>query len=145
METTTLSIPSITCGHCARTITKAVEPLAGIQSVSVDVPGRSVTLGYDQSSDLDAALAVLASMGYPAAESPSCGLSVAAPPVETAIDPICGMTVAVAGAAFSAVSEGTAYYFCSAGCEEEFLANEHPSEAEPVPQLAEASCACCAA
>jgi len=144
METTTLSIPSITCGHCARTITKAVEPLAGIQSVSVDVPARSVTLGYDQSADLNAALAVLAAKGYPASDPPSCGLA-AASPVETAIDPVCGMTVEVDGAAFSSVSDGTAYYFCSAGCQEEFSADERPPKAEPDQQPSEQGCACCAA
>lgn len=144
METTTLSIPSITCGHCARTITRAVEPLAGIQSVSVDVPARSVTLGYDQPADLNAALAVLASKGYPVSDPPSCGLA-AASPVETAIDPVCGMTVEVEGAAFSAVSDGTAYYFCSSSCQEEFLADERPPKAEPAQQPAKASCACCAA
>lgn len=144
METTTLSIPSITCGHCVRTITKALEPLAGIQSVSVDLPARSVTLSYDQSADLEAALAVLDSRGYAASAPPSCGLA-SAPPAETAVDPVCGMTVEVGSEAFRTVSDGTTYYFCSAGCQEEFSARERPPEAGPGPQPAEASCACCTA
>jgi len=48
-----------------------------------------------------------------------------AAPVETvleeAIDPICGMTVAVAGARHSAELEGKTYYFCCAGCRTRFL------------------------
>jgi len=48
-----------------------------------------------------------------------------AAPVETvleeAIDPICGMTVAVAGARHSAELEGKTYYFCCAGCRTKFL------------------------
>ena len=48
-----------------------------------------------------------------------------AAPVETvleeAMDPICGMTVAVAGARHSAEFEGKTYYFCCAGCRTKFL------------------------
>lgn len=42
------------------------------------------------------------------------------PPIE-AIDPICGMTVAVAGARHVAEVEGKTYYFCCAGCRTKFL------------------------
>lgn len=38
-----------------------------------------------------------------------------------AIDPICGMTVAIAGARHSAEVEGVTYYFCCAGCRSKFL------------------------
>lgn len=48
----------------------------------------------------------------------------AAPPAEIprheALDPVCGMTVDVAGAKYSATFEGTTYYFCSAGCLQRF-------------------------
>jgi len=40
---------------------------------------------------------------------------------EEAVDPICGMTVAVAGARHSAQLEGKTYYFCCAGCRTKFL------------------------
>jgi xanthine dehydrogenase accessory factor len=40
---------------------------------------------------------------------------------EEAVDPICGMTVAVAGARHSAQAEGKTYYFCCAGCRTKFL------------------------
>jgi xanthine dehydrogenase accessory factor len=44
----------------------------------------------------------------------------AAPPVELpaheALDPVCGMTVDVASAAYRSTFEDTTYYFCSAGC-----------------------------
>jgi xanthine dehydrogenase accessory factor len=38
-----------------------------------------------------------------------------------AVDPICGMTVAVAGARHVAEVKGTTYYFCCAGCRTKFL------------------------
>lgn len=54
------------------------------------------------------------------------------PPVPTqaaaaareAIDPICGMTVAIAAARHSARIRGTTYYFCCAGCRSKFLQRE---------------------
>ena len=42
---------------------------------------------------------------------------------EEAVDPVCGMTVAVAGARHSADAGGRTYYFCCAGCREKFLAS----------------------
>ena len=39
---------------------------------------------------------------------------------ETAIDPICQMTVDVATAAFTTDWNGTTYYFCAAGCQKTF-------------------------
>jgi len=45
------------------------------------------------------------------------------PVVETeeAVDPVCGMSVAVAGARHTAAVAGRSYYFCCAGCREKFL------------------------
>jgi xanthine dehydrogenase accessory factor len=40
-----------------------------------------------------------------------------------ATDPVCGMTVAIAGARHHAEVEGHAYYFCCAGCRTRFLAD----------------------
>jgi xanthine dehydrogenase accessory factor len=41
----------------------------------------------------------------------------------TALDPVCGMTVAVASARHRAVHEGRTHYFCSAGCQASFEAD----------------------
>jgi xanthine dehydrogenase accessory factor len=49
----------------------------------------------------------------------------AAPPAvsspQKAIDPICGMSVTIAGARHTAEVQGVAYYFCCAGCRTKFL------------------------
>jgi xanthine dehydrogenase accessory factor len=45
---------------------------------------------------------------------------VAAAEAAEAVDPVCRMTVAIAGAAETAVWEGTTYYFCGAGCHSRF-------------------------
>ena len=44
--------------------------------------------------------------------------------VKEAIDPICGMTVAVASARHKAEVGGKTYYFCCAGCRSKFLQRE---------------------
>jgi xanthine dehydrogenase accessory factor len=51
------------------------------------------------------------------------GVETAAPP-EEAIDPVCGMTVAVATSRHQATREGQTYHFCSAGCRERFVSTE---------------------
>ncbi len=43
--------------------------------------------------------------------------------VHEAIDPVCGMTVRVAGARFLATRDGRTFYFCSARCRERFVAD----------------------
>jgi xanthine dehydrogenase accessory factor len=43
----------------------------------------------------------------------------AAPAPAEAVDPVCGMTVAVAGAP-TAVRDGVTWYFCSVGCRDHF-------------------------
>ena len=48
-----------------------------------------------------------------------------------AVDPVCGMTVSIAGARETAVHEGRTYYFCGAGCRARF-------EADPARYLAPA-------
>ena len=42
--------------------------------------------------------------------------------VEEAVDPVCGMTVAVAAAKETSVRDGVTYYFCSAHCRKQFEA-----------------------
>jgi xanthine dehydrogenase accessory factor len=47
------------------------------------------------------------------------GPAVEAPAPAEAVDPVCGMTVAVAGAP-TAVRDGVRWYFCSVGCRDHF-------------------------
>ena len=53
----------------------------------------------------------------PAADHPAPAEGVAA------VDPVCGMTVAVDGARHTAQHEGERYWFCGPGCREHFLAD----------------------
>ena len=50
MTTKTLSVPDISCEHCERAIKGALAPLAGVQSVAVDIPGKTVRVQYDEAA-----------------------------------------------------------------------------------------------
>ena len=43
-----LSVPDISCDHCERAIVGAVTPISGVASVTVDIPGKLVTVDYDE-------------------------------------------------------------------------------------------------
>lgn len=47
MQDTTLVAPDISCEHCKRAIEGAVSNLAGVESVKVDIPTKTVHLTYD--------------------------------------------------------------------------------------------------
>jgi copper chaperone len=48
MTTKVLTVPDISCSHCERTIVNALEPLEGIGSVRVDIPGHLVSVEFDE-------------------------------------------------------------------------------------------------
>jgi xanthine dehydrogenase accessory factor len=54
---------------------------------------------------------------------------------ETAIDPICGMTVEIKGAMHTLVMGDTAHYFCSAGCLDSFKLREGQAISRPPRQV----------
>jgi xanthine dehydrogenase accessory factor len=49
----------------------------------------------------------------------------AGPPAQTAIDPVCGMTVAVSPASMRYEHAGRSWYFCGTGCQTAFAADPH--------------------
>lgn len=58
------------------------------------------------------------------ADGSACGCDIpAAPGGLTAIDPVCGMTVAKESAKHTATVDGEDYFFCCGGCRTKFLAN----------------------
>jgi xanthine dehydrogenase accessory factor len=71
----------------------------------------------------------LAEVGEAGVEGEPAGAAAA---VE-AVDPICGMTVEVAGARHTAEAGGRTWYFCCGGCRERFLAAPERFTAAPEP------------
>jgi copper chaperone len=48
MTSVVLNVPSISCGHCARNITNALTPVAGVRDVQVNVAAKQVRVEYDE-------------------------------------------------------------------------------------------------
>lgn len=66
METIRYTAPAISCNHCKMTIERALGTLGGIQSVTVEVPTKSVTIEYDPGQVTPTQLQeVLDDEGYP--------------------------------------------------------------------------------
>jgi copper chaperone CopZ len=64
-----LSVPDISCEHCAHTINSALAPLAGVEAVDTDIAARTVHLRYDPAQvSLDQIAATLDEEGYPVAK-----------------------------------------------------------------------------
>jgi copper ion binding protein len=45
--TVTFSVPGVSCGHCRAAIEQEVAPLPGVESVSVDLDAKTVTVTGD--------------------------------------------------------------------------------------------------
>ena len=66
MATTTLIVPDISCEHCERTIKETLTPVDCVQSVSVDIPAKSVKVDYDEKAvNVDKFKELLAEEEYP--------------------------------------------------------------------------------
>ena len=62
----TFNVPDVHCGHCKSAIEGALQPLAGIERAEVDVDGRQVAVGYDDSViDRASVVQAIESAGYP--------------------------------------------------------------------------------
>lgn len=65
MTTTTLSVPDISCGHCKSTIEGAVSVLDGVDTVTVDVEPKRVSLDFDEHRiSIEAIVAAIEEAGY---------------------------------------------------------------------------------
>ena len=58
-----LTIPSMTCGHCVGTVTKAVQSVDPRAALTVDLSGKTVRI--ETTANRDAVAGALAEAGYP--------------------------------------------------------------------------------
>ncbi|GAB4365941.1 MAG: hypothetical protein Kow00114_23540 [Kiloniellaceae bacterium] len=66
-QTATFAIQNMTCALCPVTVKKAMEGVAGVESVSVDFDAKTATVVFDPSvTNADAIAAASANAGYPA-------------------------------------------------------------------------------
>ncbi len=69
METTSLSVPDISCDHCKTSIEQATEALPGVGSADVDIASRTVTLRFQPAEvSLDAIVEAIEDQGYEVAQ-----------------------------------------------------------------------------
>lgn len=63
--TETISVPEVHCGHCVSSIEGALGPMDGVDSASVDLESRSVTVTYDSDTvSRDQLVATIEDQGY---------------------------------------------------------------------------------
>lgn len=67
MESKTVNIPKMACGHCLMTIKREISELAGVQAVEGDVADKKVTISWDAPATWEKIAATLTDAGYPAA------------------------------------------------------------------------------
>ena len=68
METKTLSIPNISCGHCVMSIKKELSEIEGVAKVEGDPASKRVTLEWDAPATLEKIKDTLKEINYPATE-----------------------------------------------------------------------------
>jgi copper chaperone CopZ len=66
MQEKTVSVPTISCGHCVSTIEREVAELKGVRSVAADQGARRVTISWDpETTDWVAIEGLMKEINYP--------------------------------------------------------------------------------
>ena len=64
MNTTTVTVTGMTCGHCAASVREEIGEIAGVQTVEVDVASGVVTIASDTPVDTSAIKNAVEEAGY---------------------------------------------------------------------------------
>ena len=69
MNTLTLNVPDISCGHCKSSIEGAVSELTGVDKVEVTIDARTVDISFDEATVDQAAIeSAIEGVGYEVAK-----------------------------------------------------------------------------
>lgn len=60
----TYEVQGMTCDHCVRAVTAALQGIPGVHAVEVDLPGGAVTVTSEAPLDPDAVRAAVDEAGY---------------------------------------------------------------------------------
>jgi copper ion binding protein len=66
MAQETLSIPTISCGHCVSAIESELAELEGVTAVKADAGSKTVTVEWDAPASIERIRATLTEINYPA-------------------------------------------------------------------------------
>lgn len=64
MDTNTITVVGMTCGHCVKAVTEEVSAIDGVTHVEVDLDSGRVTIESDAPIDADALEAAVVEAGY---------------------------------------------------------------------------------
>jgi copper chaperone len=67
METTKLSIPNISCGHCVMAIKRELGEMKGVSKVEGDPQKKEITVTWDAPASMEKIKSSLKEINYPAA------------------------------------------------------------------------------
>ena len=67
MESKTVTVPNISCGHCTHTIEMELGDLAGVQTVKADMESRQVLVEWGQPATWDKIASLMVEINYPPA------------------------------------------------------------------------------
>lgn len=65
MEEKTVTIPAISCAHCAMTIKREIGGLDGVASVAVDIAAKRAAIRWTGPATWESIRSVLEEIGYP--------------------------------------------------------------------------------
>ncbi|HET6445774.1 MAG TPA: heavy-metal-associated domain-containing protein [candidate division Zixibacteria bacterium] len=65
MESKTVTVPNISCGHCTHTIEMELADLAGVQTVKADRESRQVKVEWDQPATWEKIESLMVEINYP--------------------------------------------------------------------------------
>jgi copper chaperone len=68
MQSKTVSVPNISCGHCTHTIEMELGDLPGVRAVNASLDSRQVVVQWDEPATWDQIQATLVEINYPPAE-----------------------------------------------------------------------------
>ena len=68
MQTKTLKVPNISCGHCVMTIKKELSQVEGVYKVEGDPENKRIDLDWDAPATLEKIKETLKEINYPATD-----------------------------------------------------------------------------
>jgi copper ion binding protein len=66
---TKLNVTGMSCAHCVKHVTEALEGVAGVKSAKVSLKSNSAEVKFDAPATIDAMCAAVKDAGYEAAEA----------------------------------------------------------------------------
>ena len=65
MQSKTITVPNISCGHCTHTIEMELADISGVQSVKADQDSRQVVVEWGEPATWEQIEAMLVEINYP--------------------------------------------------------------------------------